>query len=128
MIPDKTGRFPQRPYYEEHELNDECERLVLAFLKRRHGGVGFPIATDDLTVLIEQAGAVLDSCADLSAHGPDVEGVSIFRPGEAPLVRISDRYNPSTEKRHRLTLCPRVLPRLLPRAALGDEVRDAQLS
>ena len=36
-------------------------------------------ATDDLTVLIEMHDADLDPYADLSAYGPDVEGVRLLK-------------------------------------------------
>ena len=68
----------------------------------RRSEVGFPIETDDLTILIEQY-ADLDSMADLSHEGLDVEGVTIF--GHRPLVRISERlWDPRRENRLRTTL------------------------
>ena len=50
MIRDDTGRFAQRPYYSEKELDAECERLVATLLEKRYGKVSYPIETDDLTV------------------------------------------------------------------------------
>ena len=47
--------------------------------------------TDDLTVLIEMHHAELDSYADLSAYGADVEGVTEFFPNRGPKVSISER-------------------------------------
>jgi len=35
MIPDRTGRFPERPYYELDELEEECERIMEALLMSR---------------------------------------------------------------------------------------------
>jgi hypothetical protein len=105
-VRDRTGRFPERPYYQPAELDAECERLITAFLSARHGTVAFPVATDDLTVLVEQAGAALDLYADLSAHAGNVDGVTDFIPGREPWVRISRRLseNPRYENRLRTTL------------------------
>jgi hypothetical protein len=103
-VPDRTGRFSRRPHYLPAELDDECEQLILAFLRKRYGKVEFPIATDDLTVLIEER-ADLDSCTDLSDEGGDVEGVTEFVPGRRPTVRISDSLSQThLENRLRTTL------------------------
>jgi len=103
---DRTGRFPERPYYHPDELDQECEHLITTFLRDRHGHVEFPVATDDLTVLVEQAGAALDLYVDLSAHEGMVQGFTEFAPGHKPLVRISQRLseNPRYENRLRTTL------------------------
>ena len=104
-VPDKTGRFTQRPHYTPQELDAECEKIVSAFVRKRHGHVGYPITTDDLTVLIEEK-ADFDSFADLSGEGADVEGLTEFRPGRRPLVKISASLGeiPHKENRHRTTL------------------------
>ena len=106
MIPDPTGRFAERPFYKAEELDRECEQIVTKFLRKRRGEVRFPISTDDLHVLIEDEGADLDSCVDLSAYGEDVEGVAIFYPDRGPEVKISDRLanDPRRENRWRTTL------------------------
>jgi hypothetical protein len=89
MISDPTGRFKERPFYEPGELDRECERLVTMFLKELHGKVDYPIATDDLTKLIERHVADLDSHADLGHYGSGVEGVTEFTPRKKPTVRIA---------------------------------------
>ena len=38
-VPDRTGRFSQRPHYEPKELDRECENLIASFLKERHGAL-----------------------------------------------------------------------------------------
>jgi len=40
---DNTGRFPERPFYTERELDQLFERIVTEFLRRRRGAVGFPL-------------------------------------------------------------------------------------
>ena len=60
MVPDKTGRFAERPHYSSDDLDRECERIVSAFLRKKRGAGTFPIPTEDLHVLIEQADATLD--------------------------------------------------------------------
>lgn len=62
---DRTGRFAQRPHYLPEELDTECERAITAFLTKKYQKVEFPIATDDLTVFLEEH-ADLDGYADLS--------------------------------------------------------------
>lgn len=84
MIRDNTGRFAERSFYRERDLDDECERLIRELLMKRHGKVDYPVATDDLTVLIEMHHADLDPYADLSAYGADVEGVTEFFPTGGP--------------------------------------------
>jgi hypothetical protein len=103
---DRTGRFPERPYYHPEELEHECEHLITTFLGDRHGAVAFPIATDDLTVLVEQLGATLDLYADLSADERSIEGYTEFVQGRKPLVRIARRLSdhPRYENRLRTTL------------------------
>lgn len=105
-VPDKSGRFPQRPHYDPDELDFECERVITEFLERRHGRVEFPIATDDLTILIEQTVADLDLYADLSGEDGEVEGMTEFRPGQKPRVCISATLasRPHLENRLRTTL------------------------
>jgi hypothetical protein len=104
-VPDRSGRFPQRPHYEPDELDFECEGVITRFLEERHGRVEFPIVTDDLTVLIERVVADLDLYADLSGEEGEVEGVTEFRPGQKPRVRISAALaRPYLENRLRTTL------------------------
>lgn len=87
-IEDSTGRFPQRPWFEQGELDTLCEEVIRDFLTGRHGSVEFPISTDDLTVLVERHTSDLDIYADLSDEGNDVDGVTYFTHGKLPIVRI----------------------------------------
>src|SRR6202035_4762016 len=80
-VPDRTGRFSQRPHYEPKELDRECETIIAGFLKERHGAAKYPVSTDDLTVLIERDTESLDQFADLSGYGRNVEGLTHFQPG-----------------------------------------------
>lgn len=106
MVPDKTGRFAERPHYEQEELDRECERLVAAFLRKRHGDTRFPISTDELRSLIEEHAESLDNYADLSEYGEDVEGMTAFYPDRKPEVFISEKLanDPRRENRLRTTL------------------------
>lgn len=98
------GRFAKRPHYLPEELDTECERVILGFLKLKYGRVEFPIKTDDLTVLIEQK-ADLDSYADFSGEEGEVEGVTEFAPGRRPTVRIANALQANyMENRLRTTL------------------------
>lgn len=102
MVPDKTGRFAERPHYSPEDLDRECERIVSSFLRKKRGAVTFPIVTDDLHVLIEQEGASIDAFADLSAHGEDVEGMTEFFPDRDPKVSISDKLANDERRKNRL--------------------------
>src|SRR3954452_7777120 len=88
-ISDPTGRFAQRPYWLEPELDRECETIVETFLQRHRGKVEYPIRTEDLKTLVEDEARDLDQYADLSAHGPDVDGVTEFELGRKPNVLIA---------------------------------------
>ena len=88
-VPDRTGRFSQRPHYAPKELDREYENIIAGFLKERHGAAKYPVSTDDLTVLIERDTESLDQFADLSSYGCNVEGLTHFQPGRKPCVRIS---------------------------------------
>jgi len=103
---DHTGLFVKRPYYSTGELDHLSEQLITTFLAFRHPHVAFPVATDDLTVLVQYLGATLDASADLSAHEGMIHGVTEFIPGDRPLVRISRRLsaNPRDEYRLRTVL------------------------
>ncbi|RDC69794.1 ImmA/IrrE family metallo-endopeptidase [Rhodovulum sp. 12E13] len=106
MIPDKTGRFARRPFYDQRELDGECERLIRDLLLKRRGEVEYPVSTDDLTMLIELHDADLDPYADLSRYGQDVEGVTEFFPDRGPHVSISAQISTDErlENRYRTTL------------------------
>ncbi|GMO93629.1 ImmA/IrrE family metallo-endopeptidase [Bradyrhizobium sp. TM239] len=101
-VPDKTGRFSQRPHFKPQELDRECESIIATFLKERRGDVSYPISTDELTVLIERDTESLDQFADLSAYGPNVEGLTLFQPGRKPQVKISARLAEDERRQNRL--------------------------
>lgn len=88
-VPDRTGRFGERPHFDPEELDYECEQIIVTFLRGKYGAVNYPIATNDLTILIERDVSDLDIYADLTAEGDDVQGVTDFFPGKKPDVRIS---------------------------------------
>jgi Zn-dependent peptidase ImmA (M78 family) len=106
MVRDNTGRFAQRPYYTAAELDRECEQIISAFLMAQHGQFRLPVTTDELSILIEQHEASLDSSVDLSDYGQDVEGMTAFYPDRNAEVSISDRLanDPRRENRLRTTL------------------------
>ncbi|MCC6175201.1 MAG: ImmA/IrrE family metallo-endopeptidase [Chloroflexi bacterium] len=101
-LPDPTGRFTQRPYYDQGELDVICEGVITDFLIARHGRVSFPIDTNDLTVLLERDAEHLDLYADLSEEHGDVEGVTDFYPGQKPRVRIASTLSEDPRREHRL--------------------------
>jgi Zn-dependent peptidase ImmA (M78 family) len=102
MVRDGTGRFAERPYFTAEELDRECEQIAATFLSRRRDTIDFPIKTDELSLLIEQHDATLDSSADLSGYGSDVEGMTTFLPDRDPEVSISDRLANDSRRENRL--------------------------
>jgi hypothetical protein len=101
-VRDNTGRFSQRPHYKPEELDRECENVISNFLKGAYGKAEFPVSTDDLTRLIERDTEDLDLYADLSVYGPNVEGVTEFRPESKPRVKISASLADDSKRENRL--------------------------
>jgi hypothetical protein len=101
-IPDSTGRFSHRPFYEAGELDAAAERIIVQFTGQSVNSLSFPITTDTLTKLIERDAADLDLYADLTTDGLDVEGVTDFYPGEQPRVRIAAHLSEDETRAHRL--------------------------
>ncbi len=105
-VPDRTGRFFERPHYEPKELDSLCERMIGDFYKKHGRELQLPIPTDDLTLLIEEDVSDLDGYADLSRFGSGVQGVTEFLPGRKPRVRIAAvlAEDERRENRYRTTL------------------------
>ena len=57
MIPDKTGRFRMRPFWEVAELERMCEETITGLLRKRYGFDRVPVPTEAITVLIERDAA-----------------------------------------------------------------------
>jgi Zn-dependent peptidase ImmA (M78 family) len=100
MVRDQTGRFTIRPFYENLDMEAECEAAVSAFLIPTRGKVEYPLATDDLTVLIERY-ADLDLYAEFPAES-GIHGVTIFRPNRRPEVRIDRELTEDDRRINRL--------------------------
>jgi hypothetical protein len=101
-VPDTTGRFQWRPYYDQEELDHECQRLVSSFLMQKNREIRYPISTDDLSVLVERDTSDLDLYADLSVEGEDVEGITDFFLERRPAIRITRELSLDDAKYHRL--------------------------
>ena len=100
-VPDRTGRFPQRPHWQPAELDAECERILMELRTHERSGV-YPITTDELTVLIETQVQDLDLYADLEPEGEDLQGVTDFFIGSRPHVRISKTLTEDLRRENRL--------------------------
>lgn len=102
-VKDMTGRFSMRPHYEPAELDKACEAVLTTFVG---GRIPMPIETDDLARLIERDTSYFDPGADLSGYGHDVEGVTEFKRGQKPRVRIvaALAYEGERQNRYRTTL------------------------
>lgn len=99
-LPDRTGVFPKRLYFESlSEIDEECERLIefthhKCFSKKPE----LPLADDVLTVLVEQH-ADLDLYAGLPVP---VHGVTEFRQGKRPLIEINNDLSSIPARRNRM--------------------------
>ncbi len=98
-VPDRSGRFPQRPHYAMDEIDRECEQLVKTFLRHHRGRATCPIHTEDLMTLIEQEAEDLDTYADLDEG---VEGVTHFFRDGKPKVQISRILTEDERRENRL--------------------------
>lgn len=106
MIPDNTGRFIHRPYFENGEIDFECERIIDEILRqRKKAKFTPPLDTDTLTVLIESYADDLDIYADLENEGTGIEAITVFRHNEKPRVQLDKRLTaPNMINRFRSTL------------------------
>ena len=98
MIPDRTGRFPERPHWEIHELEQTCEETMTSFLRQHFGFERIPVPTEAVTMLIERDAADLDLATNLSDDMHEVFGFTQFERGRKPLVTIAREL---WEQRHR---------------------------
>jgi hypothetical protein len=101
MIPDRTGRFPERPFYEIEELEEDCERIMESFLMSRYGQYSIPVPTYGLVELLDRETAKLNLYCDLSEEGEEVHGVTEFFPGEKPHVSIARELSFQHWREHR---------------------------
>ncbi len=91
-IKDPTGRFPERPFYRQEDLDSLSEGWIVGFLMERYGKAKFPVSTEDPTVMIERDTSDLDQYADLSEEGEEdeeVQGLTLFYPDRKPEVKIA---------------------------------------
>ena len=98
FIADTSGRFGQRPYYNQTELDWECESVITQFMTELYGKLLLPIPSDALTKLIERDADDLDLYSDLEGEGVEVEGVTEIFPDQKPRVRISSRTFAQVER------------------------------
>ena len=127
MIPDKTGRFSMRPYWDVAELERMCEETITGLLRQRYGFDRVPVPTEAITLLIERDAAELDVATDLSDEVYDGFGVTLFYDGRKPTVKIArelwEQVQPQQPPAHDAR--PRVRPRYAPHLAVR-EVRDLE--
>ena len=81
MVPDRTGRFRERPHYDARDLDVECEGIITSFAKGTLGGFSLPVPTDLPTKLIERDADDLDAYADLHR---DAGWALLHAPGVPP--------------------------------------------
>jgi hypothetical protein len=99
-VEDSTHRFTRRPYYTCEELDRECENIVIGYLQQKYGQVVFPLATDDLVVLLEKETSDLDLYADFGLA--DIEGQTTYLRDARPAVKIAGRLSLEENQNQRL--------------------------
>lgn len=104
MIPDKTGRFRMRPFWEVAELERMCEETITGLLRKRYGFDRVPVPTEAITVLIERDAAELDVATDLSDEVYDGFGVTLFYAGRKPTVKIARELWEKRSRNNRLRM------------------------
>jgi Zn-dependent peptidase ImmA (M78 family) len=98
MIPDRSGRFPERPHWEIRELEQMCEETITSFLRERYGFERIAVPTEAITAIIERDAGDLDLRPGLSDDKYEVFGYTVFQRGEKPRVIIAREL---WEQRHR---------------------------
>ena len=104
-IKDPTGRFPERPYFSQEDLDSLSEEWMVGFLLEMYGKAEFPVSTEDLKVMIECDASDLDQYADLREEGEEgevVQGLTLFYPDRKPVVKIAQELSDSIYREHRL--------------------------
>ena len=104
-IKDPTGRFPERPFYRQEDLDSLSEEWIVGFLLEMYGKAEFPVSTEDLTVMIERDTSDLDQYADLSEEGEEdeeVQGLTLFYPDRKPVVKIAQELADVSYRENRL--------------------------
>ena len=104
-IKDPTGRFPERPYFSQEDLDSLSEEWMVGFLLEMYGKAEFPVSTEDLKVMIECDASDLDQYADLreeGEEGEEVQGLTLFYPDQKPVVKIAQELSDSIYREHRL--------------------------
>jgi hypothetical protein len=102
MIPDRTGRFPERPHYNIDELEADSENLITDFLMRRYGQLVIPAPTPALVALLERDAQAIDLYCDLTAEGEEIHGLTEFFPGSKPRVSVARELSFQHWREHRL--------------------------
>jgi Zn-dependent peptidase ImmA (M78 family) len=102
LLRDPLGRPIPHIYFKTQDLDERCERKIVAFMNRHCGGFRLPIPTDDLIRLIEMEADDLDMYADLPE---EQDGHTDFYADRKPRVMIAKRLSdPRYENRLRMTL------------------------
>jgi Zn-dependent peptidase ImmA (M78 family) len=98
---DYTGRFEQRPYFQ----NDALEFGAVQFLRDKlDADPSWPISDDDLEFIADLS-ASFDRGRDLSELGLEVDAVAVFSPVRQPRIILSERLNNANMRlRRRMTI------------------------
>ena len=123
MIRDNTGRFLKGPILRKtNSIGNASKSFRLCYKTAWRSDLSR--TDDDLHVLIEEHADSLDSFADLSDYGDDVEGVTAFFPDRRPEVFISEKLSndPRRKNRFRTTLAHEFGHGLFPSPPVGRKI------
>jgi Zn-dependent peptidase ImmA (M78 family) len=99
-IPDPVSGLPWRPFKSEQEIDHECESFLRQFFDLPPGTtIPLPLATDDLTVMIEANAKRLDLYANMREQ---IEGLTTISATALPMVRINRLLTIASHRSNRL--------------------------
>lgn len=99
-----TSLIGNPPYIHDAQLESRAEGALIDFYARNPRR-SLALDTDRLICLIESVAQDLDVYADLSCHGPAVEGVTLYVAGKRPKVRTAAHLaEAKSDHRYRTTL------------------------
>ena len=122
---DYTGRFKQRPFYE-----DAAMEAAASALAREHIGdtLKWPLTDDDLDTLADFSTASFDRGRDMSALGFEADAVTIFSQTGLPKMILSDALSTANMRlRRRMTIAHELGHIVLHQPLYGGDHRQLDL-
>lgn len=87
---DNTGRFSERPFYEQHEIESRALSALNAAMEGSKRPLSWPLSDAALVRLVESRTERYDPYANLKDVGVDVDGYTLFSRDGKPSVLINE--------------------------------------